>query len=247
MKLRHYYLSLLTVVGTMFLLSGFWEFVLEDIVGSTLHPATFEPETIAQRVEFVLTVTVFSMIALIVPAILGRRAIQEQERAHEVARRNAESDYLTGLSNRRKATEALQEEVKRANRYKTIFSIILLDVDHFKLTNDTHGHTVGDEVLVTMGAILKQSTRSADVLARWGGEEFLILCPETELSGASQLAEKIRERIASTHFGRAGKKTASFGVASFYPGEDSESLIQRVDSALYDAKESGRNRVKRVA
>ncbi len=131
-----------------------------------------------------------------------------------------------------------------AQRFKHFFGIIILDVDHFKEVNDTHGHHVGDQVLVDMADLLKSNVRTTDTLGRWGGEEFLIICPEADEAGTANLAENLRNAIASHKFPVVQSKTASFGVTIHQQGESIKSVIARADKALYVAKNSGRNRVK---
>jgi diguanylate cyclase (GGDEF)-like protein len=138
----------------------------------------------------------------------------------------------------------LSEELERGKRTGAELSVILVDIDHFKSVNDSHGHLVGDQVLVAIGKILNQNSRQIDLVGRWGGEEFLIVCPETKLAGASQLAEKLRCSIAAYVFPVVGHKTGSFGVASLGALKDIDHLISRADAALYRAKKIGRNKVE---
>ena len=152
-------------------------------------------------------------------------------------------DNLTKLYNRYKLNEVLMSESDRALRYDHHFSVILLDIDHFKHVNDTHGHNVGDQVLIALANILTNKIRSSDVIGRWGGEEFLIICPETDLQGASQLAENLRQSIEKNNFPVVGYVTSSFGAALFQKGDNPETLVAKADIALYQAKESGRNKV----
>lgn len=155
----------------------------------------------------------------------------------------SEHDKLTNIYNRHKLDKVLEEELLRVQRYQIPFSLIILDIDHFKLVNDTYGHQVGDSVLIELTKILRHNIRGTDTIGRWGGEEFLIICPNTELSGAEDLAEHLRKKIASYDFTTVGHKTSSFGVASYIEGDDVDSLLKRADDNLYKAKESGRNKV----
>ena len=157
--------------------------------------------------------------------------------------RLAATDQLTGLSNRLRLTQALEEEASRGRRYATGFCILLLDVDHFKMVNDVHGHPVGDQVLIGIASVLREGIREVDIAGRWGGEEFMVLCRETTLEGAMVLAEKLRSAIHACEFESVGRKSASLGVASFRPGESLAETIARADAALYRAKDGGRNRV----
>jgi len=153
------------------------------------------------------------------------------------------TDHLTQVYNRIKVEDQLETEKQRFERYNNIFSIILLDIDKFKHVNDTFGHNEGDNVLVTVANLLKNNIRNTEVLGRWGGEEFIIICPETELKNASLLAEKLRKIIEHKTFDAIGHITCSFGVAQARKDEFIKELIKRSDIALYKAKEDGRNRV----
>jgi|GEM_PF-1589801 len=154
------------------------------------------------------------------------------------------TDKLTGLFNRFKLDEVLAQEVLRSERYSNKLSLVIIDIDFFKSVNDTYGHQVGDKVLVTFAQLLKKNIRSTDIIGRWGGEEFLVICPQTDNNGVLTLFENIRKKIEDYNFESVGNKTASFGVTSFTSGDTPESLISRADTALYQAKNSGRNCVK---
>ena len=154
------------------------------------------------------------------------------------------TDPLTLLPNRARLDQALGDNMELAVRYGNDFAVVLIDVDHFKQVNDTHGHLVGDAVLSKLAQVLAHQTRSTDIAGRWGGEEFLIVAPQTSLDKAAKLAEKLRSSIASTDFPVVGHKTISLGVAAYSPGDDLKKLLGRVDAALYLAKRSGRDRVE---
>jgi diguanylate cyclase (GGDEF)-like protein len=172
------------------------------------------------------------------------------ERTRELVEKNRElevlsvTDRLTGLFNRRKLDEVLEEELIRCRRYGVEFAVIIMDIDHFKRVNDSHGHPVGDGVLQAMAQILRERTRDADALARLGGEEFVMVCRHATLEGAVDTAERIRVAIAGHDFPGVGQVTASFGVAACCDGDTSETLLERADAALYRAKAAGRNRVE---
>jgi diguanylate cyclase (GGDEF)-like protein len=158
---------------------------------------------------------------------------------------NAASDSLTGLANRRSAYLALAGMVARARRSRTPLTVIELDLDHFKAVNDRFGHPAGDALLTEVGAALTASLRGGDVPARVGGEEFLVLLPDTDQEAAELVAERLRSVIADLDESPDGRYVrASLGVATLDPGDvDGADLLRRVDRALYVAKESGRNRV----
>ncbi len=155
----------------------------------------------------------------------------------------AMTDSLTGIANRLHFTQILAKELTRRRRYPGPLSLIIFDIDHFKRINDTHGHHAGDEVLRTLAQSVAASLRETDLLARWGGEEFVVLAPETTAEAAAELAEKLRRLVESILLPGVGRITASFGVAGSGVGEAGESLCLRADRALYRAKDGGRNRV----
>lgn len=243
MSSRAFYLTLLAVLATVAALSVTWEFWLEDRLMSGLA-AHHEAEPFAHRLEFVLTATAFSLLALIVPAVIGTRLIRHDEALRQTVVRLSQEDYLTGLHNRRRITELLDDEIRRASRYEKTFCLILADVDHFKAINDRHGHQVGDEALTRFADVLRSDVRATDQVGRWGGEEFLIISPETEIGGGRSLAEKIRARVETADLGEVGRMTASFGVTDFAAGDGVEEITARADAALYAAKQGGRNRVE---
>ena len=154
------------------------------------------------------------------------------------------TDALTGLNNRMKLDEALEGELGLAQRYRQTFAIVMLDIDHFKKVNDTHGHLIGDAVLKQVAGLLRGSLRKTDVPGRWGGEEFLVLLPQQDWRHAAMIAEKLRAAIASASFPEVGRVTASFGVSEYAAGDTVASLVKRADEALYRAKNQGRNRVE---
>lgn len=159
-------------------------------------------------------------------------------------KKNAETDTLTGLPNRFKLDEILMQEERRAKRYEHHFSVILIDIDHFKEVNDRYGHQTGDTTLQEFADIFSKNIRQTDFIGRWGGEEFLVICPHTDKEGAYQLAENLRKSVDENEFSTIGHKTASFGVAEFQEHDTLSILFNHVDNALYAAKEGGRNQVK---
>jgi len=170
--------------------------------------------------------------------------ITDRKMAEEEIHLLATTDSLTGIANRREFTAMLEREVERVKRYDTPLSLAMFDLDNFKRVNDTFGHDVGDSVLLAVTGLVKKSIRGADVVARWGGEEFMVLMPESDMQAAEKASEKLRLAIAGHPFDTVGKVTASFGVAAFEPQDDLNSLLKRADDALYRAKDKGRNRVE---
>jgi diguanylate cyclase (GGDEF)-like protein len=170
--------------------------------------------------------------------------ISQRKRDEEEIYLLATTDSLTGITNRREFNTILAREVAHAARYDTPLSLVMFDIDHFKHVNDTFGHDIGDEVLKDVTGLVKVSIRAADIFARWGGEEFMLLMPQTNLQAAITVAEKLRGVIADHHFHKLDRLTASFGASAFGRDDDTHSLLKRVDDALYRAKENGRNRVE---
>ncbi len=178
---------------------------------------------------------------------------RENARLHEESERlafEASTDPLTGLSNRRHLDEFLGEQFRISARYGTPLSVLMVDIDHFKDVNDTHGHPTGDQVLRELALALRETQREADLCARYGGEEFVVVLPATAGEGAMEVAERIRttiERRAMLATSATLKITVSVGVASYSAGDQptADWLVKEADMALYDAKRAGRNRVHR--
>ena len=202
------------------------------------------PKFDAADVEFASTV-VKSGVA----AIQRAHAIESTRADNHRLEALAQTDPLTQLVNRRALTVRLVTEMERVRRYNAPLALLLLDLDHFKLVNDTYGHLAGDDVLFGVATLLQRAVRTVDTVARYGGEEFVIVLPETGKQGALAFAERVREKLASHRFSIAGRDeihiTGSIGVAT-YPAQGLESvedLFRAADAALYRAKGSGRNLV----
>ena len=160
---------------------------------------------------------------------------------HELLTRLATSDALTGLANRRKAEELMRSEVNRVHRYKETFGLIFLDIDMFKSVNDTYGHATGDEVLRDFAQLLKSNVRISDVVTRWGGEEFVVICINVDTDELRKISEKLRQCVENHNFSGAGRVTTSVGASLFAAGDSPDDVMERADQALYEAKNSGRN------
>ncbi|MES0489331.1 MAG: diguanylate cyclase [Leptospirales bacterium] len=171
------------------------------------------------------------------------KEIAKRKKAEINFQRLSRTDYLTKILNRRAFSEHIEKNIARAKRSKESLSILMLDVDYFKKVNDTYGHDVGDMVLVKLVRIAMKSIREQDILARWGGEEFVILLPRTSVKEAHKLGERLRVTIGEHKFGKVNKVTVSFGLTCMKPGDNSRSIVKRVDDALYKAKRSGRNQL----
>ena len=154
-------------------------------------------------------------------------------------------DELTCLPNRRQVIKQLQNEVIRAERYKTPVSISMIDIDHFKKINDSYGHTVGDQVLFQLANLLQEGVRDPDTVGRYGGEEFLVVLPNTHLKSAAEQAARLCKRIreAEINIGEIIQLTVSIGVAEYKHGQENwQKFLSRADMALYEAKNAGRDR-----
>lgn len=169
-------------------------------------------------------------------------AQKDIEQKNKELEKLAITDKLTNIYNRRKLDELLHSELNRSLRFDHIFGVAILDIDHFKKVNDTYGHQMGDKVLKELANILKVNVRKTDTVGRYGGEEFVIISPESDQKGVYALVENIREIIASYNFGEVSSLTASFGIAVLKKDDTIDSLLKRADEALYEAKAQGRNK-----
>jgi diguanylate cyclase (GGDEF)-like protein len=203
--------------------------------GETVNEAEIGEATYELHIYYVQDV---SLIRIYVKDITQRK--RSEEEIHLLAT----TDSLTGIVNRREFTAILTREVERAKRYGTPMALAMYDLDYFKRVNDTFGHDVGDYVLQAITGLVKKNIRATDVLARWGGEEFMVLMPHSDLPAAEKASEKLRLAIAAQDFDKVNEMTVSFGVAAFEPPDDLNSLLKRVDDALYLAKNRGRNCVE---
>jgi len=182
-----------------------------------------------------------------VPAAVLHLRIQKALE-HARTRRLASTDGLTEVYNHRTFQERLSQEIARADRYRRPLSVLMIDVDHFKVYNDTCGHPQGDIVLQDLARLLREMSRTSDTVARYGGEEFAIILPETDSVGAQKIAQRLREQVEGYAFpGQdlmpGGSLTISIGVATHAPAGSKDALLQAADTALYTAKREGRNRV----
>jgi diguanylate cyclase (GGDEF)-like protein len=221
-----------------------------------------EPSAEGARLELPLTAarTQFGTLALVGPSFDEEQAMTatslashaaialENARLHQIVERQALVDGLTGIANRRQCEDALSHEIARAQRLGTPLTLVLADLDDFKSINDDHGHPVGDDVLREFAAVLRSTVRESDLAGRWGGEEFLLLLPGTDVDGGAQLADRVRRALAERSFlgkdGAVFEVTCSFGVAQHAPDGDERELFADADRALYRAKRRGKNCVE---
>lgn len=176
--------------------------------------------------------------------ILNLTDITKMEKLHQETMKKAFYDNLTGVYNRNKLQELGRKAIEEALKQKKPLTCLMFDIDHFKRVNDTYGHLVGDEVLKKFASLIASKVHQNDILSRWGGEEFVLLLPNTNLQNAINIAENIRDTIASSEFEKVKKITTSIGVTQLKEGDTPKTLIERCDEALYLAKKNGRNRVE---
>lgn len=198
----------------------------------------------AQVISYLARIHLFLMALLLSTAImtLAREQHRRTQIRAEILDRWANTDSLTGVSNRRAADRMLRNRLAEAERYNRKLSVILLDVDHFKTINDQQGHACGDAVLRGLVRRLEDCLRESDCLARWGGEEFLIIMPETEAGAAAEVAGRCQAALSALPI-EGQTISATFGVAGYRSGDSIEALVGRADRALYAGKKEGRNRV----
>lgn len=174
--------------------------------------------------------------------------IRDQQEILERFRVDSKMDFLTKIANRRAFEARLTEEFERAKRYRSVFALIMVDIDHFKKVNDVYGHNAGDQILRLVAQVLEDQTRFNDFVSRYGGEEFAVLLPESKADQGRYVAEKIRRAVENTSFMNVDEKikvTVSAGVGQVIAESDTpETFVDRVDAALYEAKKNGRNRVE---
>lgn len=169
-----------------------------------------------------------------------------EEKIEEI-RHLSTTDALTKVANRRKFEEELQREMARALRYGSSLSLVICDIDHFKHINDTHGHKTGDTILVELASLLHRNLRINDFIARWGGEEFAIIFPETTAAQGEKITEKLRVLVAESLFLGGLTISCSFGLTQLRPKDTSDTFFSRADTMLYKAKTNGRNKVETIA
>ena len=156
------------------------------------------------------------------------------------------TDKLTGLYNRAKLDEVISHEKARLDRYDSVASLILMDLDFFKAVNDNFGHLTGDRVLIEFSNIIKKNVRTTDAVGRWGGEEFLVVCPKIGIKAATELAEKLSAIVRAHSFSGVGHITFSAGVSQFSRNDGVETTLKNADKALYYSKDAGRDKVTRI-
>ncbi len=244
--------GILALNTRQFVIVGVWMLGLYGLLYGALW--LFRPQVLTgaldliQTIGFLLVLAQTTVIGGFISGLRGklRDRNRELKQAMEKIRELVNVDALTGVCNRRRLFEVISEESNRYSRSPGSFSICLLDVDHFKAVNDTYGHQAGDCILRSVAQAASKDLREIDCFGRYGGEEFLIVLPQTPLSGARIKAERVRAAIETLTFPdlpRAVSVTISIGIAEFQSGESTDDTLARADQALYEAKRSGRNQV----
>lgn len=247
----HYYFLLLGLVPSMFFPLRQWRalvflfvlsiclFVYAQYVSMAPDAAIYGlPEwlVVAMRASYKAT----TLLTMLFVVLLAEYSASTNEARLETL---SATDRLTRVANRLRIDEVLDYEFSRGQSGVNRFAVILLDVDHFKSVNDTYGHPVGDAVLVAVSQVIQANVRGQDLVGRWGGEEFLVICRDATVDTAQALAEKLRSALQNHAIAVTGPKTASFGVTAYRTGDRIADVVNRADAALYRAKEGGRNRV----
>lgn len=178
--------------------------------------------------------------------IKGYTTINQDITDKKIVEKLSNRDKLTSVYNRAKLDLLVEKEISYVQRYKTELTIILMDIDFFKLINDKYGHLEGDKVLISIAQILKNLTRQTDYVGRWGGEEFLVICPNSNITQGQIVANKLKKYIEEFTFSIDKSITASFGMTSYKEGDNMEKILLRADKALYEAKKNGRNRIELI-
>lgn len=236
---RFFFLALLIVIVALL---GLFQYLHPELVYYSTDRTTFFTDMIS---SYLLTL----MASMLLFLIYVNNYDNERKRVWQytmLLEEMAITDGLTGVFNHSYSQRLLEERIEESLRYKKNLSIIMVDIDHFKNINDSFGHEIGNQVLVKAAAVMSATVRSTDIVGRYGGEEFLIICPETALEDAGTLAERLRTEIGNHDYASGSSITISAGVAALNlkSAADAISLIELADDALYAAKRDGRNCVK---
>jgi diguanylate cyclase (GGDEF)-like protein len=227
-------------LGNLFLLSTIILFI--SLIFSYLISKMIQKRFIKYAEMIEVKNNELSTLNLGLESIIDERTAELHE-AYEKMEKIAVTDALTHIYNRYFFNDALQNEINRANRYNSFFSLLMFDIDHFKQVNDVYGHDVGDQVLIKIVDIAASCLRGSDIFARIGGEEFMIILPQTTLESSIDIGERLRVSVQEYTFDNIGKITISLGVAQYRKEETFKEIVKRVDTALYNAKNNGRNRL----
>jgi diguanylate cyclase (GGDEF)-like protein/PAS domain S-box-containing protein len=219
---------------------GFWIDDILDGSGSE-RLISFKPEGVRNAKIFSVNINMLSLEREVyVVTFSDVTALEQKSKTFE---EKASIDALTGIFNKDKFYEMISNDIEAAKKNKSNLSLIFFDIDHFKGINDTYGHQTGDDVLQQLATVIRECIREMDIFARWGGEEFIVLLPRTDMDNALKVAEKFRKEVMNTDFKDIKQMTCSFGVTTLNSNDDVDKFVNRADRGLYKAKENGRNRV----
>jgi two-component system cell cycle response regulator len=240
-------IGIIVIITSLFLISNrlinllLLSFVLVTLfmIGSILLPAKRNVNDLVAVGVFLVIMIVLNSIAFLQTNYYRRKQYVVSMQLHQLSH----TDSLTGIYNRQKFNESFEHEFNRSQRYSSSFSLALIDIDHFKTINDTHGHPQGDRVLTQIATLIQKSLRTTDIFARWGGEEFILLLPETKRSQAAEIANRLRLKVEKLNSASNLQVTCSIGVVESRSQDTIETLLQRVDDQLYTAKQKGRNQI----
>lgn len=220
----------------------YYTYFFSFIISQTAH---WQPDPFTWMSTVNIAGATLSLLALIVYSEYSRHKTQlALEAKNKQLEKLSITDQLTGLNNRIKLDTSLEQQLALAKRYQSSYAIILIDLDQFKQVNDKFGHLLGDQVLMALSKLLSSLIRETDILGRWGGEEFMIICPETTAAESLVLAEKIRLAVVTHDFPIPVPQTISIGISEYYEGAESKDIIRQADDALYLAKHLGRNQTQ---
>lgn len=266
-RLPTIFIAVIYGLAVIFYLNPFESFLLYFLANIALihllpiyHPTVVESSFVEDCIANTMIAWIISMINYrnFVKEFINQKLIENNN--EELNKKNVQiqemnlklkdisiKDGLTNIYNRRKLDQVLHNEYIKAQNSDYKFSIILLDIDMFKSINDTYGHKTGDTVLIEIANILKKDIGNNDIVGRWGGEEFLIICSNTDIKYALKLSEKLRKAIGENKFKTIKQSTGSFGVTSYCKGDSIDDIINRADAGLYKAKKYGRNKVEAIS
>ncbi|RQD66743.1 MAG: GGDEF domain-containing protein [Tindallia sp. MSAO_Bac2] len=245
------YIAVLYGFAVIFYFSPSTTFVIYTITAAIFMYLLPRYQPVATEMTYVQDIVANNIIAWMASVLNYRRYIKIFENQLTIRETNERLEYLsttdvlTKVYNRRKLETILKNTHEKSLNQEAHYSLIILDIDHFKQINDSYGHAKGDEILVEMAELIRKNTRKQDQIGRWGGEEFLIICPDTRAEDAYHVAEKIRKLVQNNSFGLPDEITISLGVASYKTGDHIQDLMKRADRSMYNAKEQGRNMVKK--
>ncbi|QDF29972.1 transporter substrate-binding domain-containing diguanylate cyclase [Halarcobacter anaerophilus] len=215
-----------------------------DLINSKYYSIIFEDHIDYEGIYKIVLPLLIILIFIIRSNRLMNKEIKRRKEVEKELKKVANVDSLTKIYNRRKINSIIKNEVNRAKRYDRNFSIIFFDIDNFKLINDNLGHSVGDDVLIDLSNLIKNSIRKTDYFGRWGGEEFIIILPETNRKSAENIAYLLKDKINKNDFNIPRTVTCSFGVTQFEENDNEDTILTRVDKALYHVKRNGKNNIK---